>query len=136
MINDLHLGRSAAGGRLRLFDPTRRPDRSVESFLVELGDAAASAQLPVHVDDASPLALLFEDMAREQRGWSEAKSWCSPAGNLELGATADGRGYANISIRLTSPTWRFECTVPIAASELARAAMEVRSFLYGGGDDA
>jgi hypothetical protein len=42
--------------------------------------------------------MLFDEMAREWRGWSGTKEWASLEGELSLSCTADGKGHVDIAI--------------------------------------
>ena len=135
--NEVQLGVPNQGPCLRLFAAERHPNRSVEYFSVEMGDDSASARLRVYAYDAGHLAVLFDNMAREWRGWPGEKVWYSPEREFDLCATSDGRGHITLKVCLVppvpTPPWRFECNISLEAGQLDQLAVDIRSFVEGTG---
>jgi hypothetical protein len=79
------------------------------------------------------LAMLFEEMAAEWRGWDGPKSWESIEGDLAVAADHDGLGQITIRITLrrweSPPEWEAQADLTIDAGEqLTNAARGLRDF--------
>jgi len=83
------------------------------------------------------LADVFDEMAREWRGWSGCKHWESLEGELKLSFTADGKGHVTVAIQLSQSlypdSWRVQATSLIEAGQLDELANSMRQFLEQGG---
>jgi hypothetical protein len=88
--------------------------------------------------DASGIAGLFADAAREWRGWEGSKMWCTIEGELQLDLTSDRRGHVMLHIRLSSDAggvdaWQHDANLGIEAGQLDGIAKSARSFFGDGG---
>ena len=94
-------------------------------FEVVLEDHGLRAVSRVHavVSGRADLPTTFlEDLARNWRGWSGAKSWKSYEGDLRLNATADGKGHVFLQVQLaagaSNDLWRAEAMLVVEAGQL------------------
>ena len=78
--------------------------------------------------------VLFEEMARDWRGWDGTKAWRSGVGDLELRCMHDRLGHIGIEVDLRSfefagaREWRAVGRVTVEAGQLDEIAREAREF--------
>jgi hypothetical protein len=86
---------------------------------------------PAHGD----FRALFEEMAREWRGWKGEKKWNSIEGNLALACTHDGLGHIEVHVELglgVPSAWRASGSLIVEAGQLDALARAATRFLDEG----
>lgn len=77
---------------------------------------------------------LFEDLAKNWRGWAGDKRWESIEGDLKLSCSSDSVGHIEILIELSSVVsnpvdgWDVRGTLVVEAGQLESIAMDVKRF--------
>ena len=91
-----------------------------------------SASSRVYAYGAGNIADLFEDLARNWRGWEGEKSGGSIEGDLSLVCESDRLGHTFVRVTLSSGPydhdWRAEVTIRLDAAQLGGLAKQVRQF--------
>jgi Family of unknown function (DUF6228) len=99
---------------------------------VTLSDRDASATTRVDPNGAAPVADFFADLARDWRGWSNARLWEPFERGLRLSATHDGLGHVALRVTLQQDVfpdgWCIEATVKLDAGSLDALARKAASF--------
>jgi len=96
MAESLVLKSAHGGAEVRL----QRPDAT--TIDVEINAAGLHARNGVYELDASSLAQFFKDMARDWRGWPDAREWKSLDSDFSLSCTTDGLGHVFVRLQLYS----------------------------------
>ena len=104
-------------------------------FTVQLDNLRASTgPLDTHNDfakDGRRLARLFDEMAREWRGWKGEKAWRSTDGEVSLTFTHDRVGYVQVLVRVRDApmaNWEVTGKVPIELGSLENLAKDVAAY--------
>jgi hypothetical protein len=122
---------------VRLYNAERSPNGELDYFSVELFDPTLRANARVYAYASASLPELFDEMAAQWRGWSEAKRWKSLEGELELSFTVDRMGHVAVSVRLAESlypdSWRVQATALVEAGQLESLAKSVRNFFEKAG---
>ena len=137
-MEDVIISQTTGRVGIRLCHPERDPRGNLEYFSVEVSDPTTiRAQTRVYAYHPESLAALFDEMAREWRGWSGAKEWASVEGELTLSCTTDGKRHVDIAIRvkesLYPDSWRVQATALVEAGQLEAIAKSVRAFIAHSG---
>jgi hypothetical protein len=97
-----------------------------------LSGSGVSATAPVYADGEGLLVAFFDDLARDWRGWSDARTWQSIEGTLQISARHDGLGHIALRVTLTESldpdAWSLEVTLKVDAGALAGIARDVANF--------
>ena len=100
-----------------------------DSFTASLISSHFSGRVVVSTYCSGPPSLLFEELAREWRGWENAKTWAALEDELTLAATSDRIGHVTLLVIMRNYTdaanWRLEADLHLEAGQLARLAQEV-----------
>lgn len=102
---------------------------------VVLADRGIRAVSEIHAVVSGPADLptaFFDGLAAEWRGWSGTKKWASYERDLELSATADGKGHVFLRVNLTAgrsdDQWRAQAELVLEAGQLEAYARNFRVF--------
>ena len=78
-----------------------------------------------------PPTLLFQEMARDWKGWRGKKEWQALAGELRLTATCDSRGHIALAVHLSRDSGEFtaSATIALEAGQLDRIYNEIDAVL-------
>ena len=131
---DDYVSIESSPGRLTLSD-FALPHREGEgwySFLAHLDHNGLSAEVRVHDHDVESLPRLFEEMAREYRGWKGEKKWFATEDQLSLTCTSDRTGHAFILITMRPDnyeTWEVEAHLQLDAAQHEQIARHLRRLL-------
>ncbi len=107
-----------------------RRDESPEAWgwQVKLSDRDASATARVDPNAGASVAEFFADLAREWRGWSDAKIWEPFERGLRLSARHDGLGHVALRVTLQQGIypdgWSLEATLKLDAGALDAIARD------------
>jgi hypothetical protein len=74
-----------------------------ESCVVSLRRSSLSASSPVSLYMSQDLALFFERIAEQWRGWNGEIEWSSPERDLRLAACTDPTGHVTLRYLLQQP---------------------------------
>jgi len=123
------------GTSLTLSDPEfvkQTDDCGPEYFRVSAVGPGFSGALRVYGYMGSGLPDLFEDLARNWRGFDGEKSWSSLEGEFSLRASADKLGHTCLGFTLHERhcDWTLEGALVLEAGQLDRIAREVRRFWH------
>lgn len=134
-MEEVSISQTTGGVGLRLCDPERGADGSLEYFTVQIVAPTIRAQTRVYAFHSKGLPTLFEEIAESWRGWAGAKEWSSLEGEFKLSCTTDGKGHVHIATRLADSLygdlWRLEATVLLEAGQLEGIAKSVLTFVAG-----
>ena len=129
---------SAAGGHLELSDAVVNRDESLR-FRATLSLAELHASVGVYDDHPAGLAVLFDDLARDWRGFEGIREWFSLENEFLITCTSDRLGHVFASIELRnnwyagpppgSPGWNVRANLTIEAGALDGLARDLHSFL-------
>ena len=127
MVESLVLKSAHGGAEVRL----QRPDAT--TIDVEINAAGLRARTGVYELDASSLAQFFKDMARDWRGWPDAREWKSLESDFSLSCTTDGLGHVSVRLQLYSDCsrtgWAAGVDLVLEAGQLDNLARDaVRVF--------
>ena len=131
-MDDFLIPAPGADTCLRLHASTREPSGALSHVRAELVAPSLHAAASVYVHGPLGLARLFEDMARDWKGWSGAKEWSSLEGELTLRCTQDALGHVALQASLQQSAypsaWKVEAVIAIEAGQLERLAKLARRF--------
>jgi len=86
----------------------------------------------VDPNGGAPVDKFFADLAREWRGWSDAKIWEPFERGLRLSARHDGLGHVALRVTLQQDVfpdgWCLEGTLKLDAGALDAVARDAASF--------
>lgn len=103
-----------------------------ESFTAFIENAHFSGRVVVSTYISGPPSLLFEEMAREWRGWKGEKEWVDLDDNLRLTATTDLTGHTSLHVIMRdyscSTDWRLQATLILEAGQLAEMARAMKKI--------
>jgi hypothetical protein len=132
-VDELLIESGEGSGFLRLHarEHGKAGGGALEYFTAELSLKTMRAEVRVYAYGAQGLASLFEDMAREWRGWSGTKGWDSLEGEIKLAATHDGLGHIALEVEMGPPSeeWRARGTIMLEAGALDLPARRLTRFL-------
>ena len=99
------------------------------SFTASLVSSHFSGRVVVSTYCSGSPSPLFEEMAREWRGWENAKTWAALEDELTLTATSDRIGHVTLLVimrnYIDAANWRLEATLHLEAGQLTGLAQEV-----------
>jgi len=107
---EIEIPQNSGSVGLRIQRPERGPSGELDYFTVELADPSLRATARVYALMAAGLPALFEQMAREWRGWDDALEWESLEEELHLSCTTDSCGHVALEIALR-PSSHLACGV-------------------------
>ena len=136
MLQPVVIESAQVGISLTLSDPEFEKhsyDYGPEYFRVTAAGPGFSGVLRVYGDASGGLPALFEELARNWRGFDGKKSWSSLEGEFSLRASADKLGHMWLGFTLNEPTygWTLEGGLVLEAGQLERIARHVRRFWDG-----
>ena len=102
------------------------------SFTARIELSGLVAEARVHDRGTSSLPDLFEQMAREYRGWDGEKRWDAMEDQLSLTCTSDRTGHALTLVRLRPnnyDSWEVEAHFQIEAGQHEGIARHLRALL-------
>lgn len=102
------------------------------SISVVAGDHAASRRVYAFPDPCG-VVRLFEEAARDWKGWEGPKVWESLERELRLELSADRRGHISLRVQIRSPPggrdpWRLEAEIGLDAGQLDDIATRARAL--------
>ena len=123
MDNGVSVKSSRDTARLILSDVTK------ESFTALLEGGKFSGCTLVNMYMSGPPSTLFDEMARDWKGWTGTKTWAALEDELRMEATADSTGHVSLVVTMrdyTEPTnWRLKATLDLKAGQLQELARAV-----------
>ncbi len=100
------------------------------SFTTTLESARFSGRVEVSTYISGSPSRLFEEIAREWRGWDGEKDWAALDDELRLTASSDHTGHTTLVVVMhdhDSPeNWRLEAKLVLEAGQLEDLARAVR----------
>jgi Family of unknown function (DUF6228) len=107
--------------------------RNGDYFTVAIqGTAVSAARVVWGYTDCDLLVQLFQSMARDWRGWTDARKWDSIAGEFALSCTCDRAGHVRLGVTLhvadAAERWRVEYTLTVEAGQLQALAAGIAAF--------
>ena len=121
---------------LRFFNPERNPTGELDYFSIEISNPTISGTTRVYAFQSDGLSTLFDEMARDWRGWDGQKKWESLEGELSLSSSSDGKGHILIEViaqeSVHPDSWRIKAMIMIEAGQIDRYAKQISFFLAGG----
>jgi len=136
MLRPVIIESARDGASLRLSDPVfvkHTDDHGLEYFRVTAAGPAFSGALRVYAYMSSGLPALFEEFARNWRGFDGEKSWSSLEGEFSLRASVDKLGHTWLGFILHERDhgWKLEGGLLLEAGQLEHIARDVRRFCDG-----
>ena len=131
MMESLRFSESEFG--VTFCEPRLESDGWLGSFLVKVEEPGLNASVRVHNSKfiQSPVEL-FNNLAKNWRGWAGEKTWVALEGELELSATSDSLGHVTIRVKLRpaaeAGSWRIASLVHLEAGQLDFVAGQVAKF--------
>ena len=117
--------RDSTGLTLTLGDPTP------EVFDAHLSGPSLSVRVPVFHFGGDYLAEFFAGLARDWRGWTDERRWCSLESALGLSAVVRPGGTVVFTVELrdaSRDTWRVTAELAIENGKLDDLARDARKF--------
>lgn len=106
-------------------------DAADDSFTAALAGSHFSGQVTVSNCYGGPPSLLFDEMARDWKGWRNDKTWTALEGELALTASSDRLGHVALLVVMHdcwgAADWRLGATLHVEAGRLDELARLVRS---------
>jgi hypothetical protein len=103
-----------------------------ESFVASLESAHFQARVVVSIYVSGPPSLLFDEMAREWRGWEGKKEWAALEDELRITASSDRTGHVAVVIAMRNisdpPDWRLQATLELEAGQLEELASAMKKL--------
>ena len=100
-----------------------------KSFSATMESAFFSGRVVVSTHISGPPSLLFDEMAREWRGWEQQKGWAALDDELRLTATSDHIGHIYLRVIMrdsgSQDGWQLEATLQFEAGQLEALAQAV-----------
>lgn len=132
-MNMLQLKSSSSETEIQFYDVE---DDSF-SIAVVAHDHAASRRAHAYTD-ALGVVRLFEDAARDWKGWEGGKVWESLDGELRLELSADRRGHISLCVQIRCTPggrdpWQLEAEVTLDAGQLDDIAARAKALWGNGG---
>jgi hypothetical protein len=109
-------------------------DLSGDYFKVSLRSTSHSAVREVYAyTDPEGIARLFQEAAREWRGWSGTKSWESLEGEFRIELKTDKSGHITINVEINHDCgnpepWRLKSCIMTEAGQLETIAKRATQF--------
>ena len=107
-------------------------EASGESFTATLESANFTGRVIVSTYHSGPPSLLFEEMARDWRGWDSKKEWAALEEELRMTASSDHTGHTALKVTMRNycdPTdWRLEATLMLEGGQLEELARTTKKF--------
>lgn len=133
MTDRVEIKSSEGPACLTLSEPQKDSGESpIVYFAASVRDTNLRAVSRVYAYGAENIASLFEDVARNWRGWEGEKSGGSIEGDLSLTCESDLLGHTFVRVTLASGpydhNWRVEVTIRLDAAQLDGVAKQLRSF--------
>lgn len=104
-------------------------DVTKESFTALLEGAKFSSRTSVSMYMSGPPSTLFDEMARDWKGWRGTKTWAALEDELRLEASADSTGHISLTITMRDyvdpANWRLKATLELEAGQLPELAKAV-----------
>ena len=103
---------------------------SGESFVAELNSPHFFGRVVVSTYLSGPPSLLFDEMAREWKGWDRKKTWAALDEELCIEATSDHTGHTALLVTMRDSSdpadWNLRATLELEAGQLEQVAKSVR----------
>lgn len=104
-------------------------DVSGESFSAQIESTHFSGSVVASTYHCGPPSLLFNEIAREWRGWEGEKSWACLEDELRLTAKADSTGHIELEVVMRNycdpSNWLLKATLALEAGQLEFLATAV-----------
>ena len=104
-------------------------DVTDDSFEALLEGLNFSGRTTVSLYMAGPPSGLFDEMARDWKGWKGTKTWAALEDELRIEASADSTGHVSLVVTIrdyNDPTnWRLKATLDLEAGQLPELAKAV-----------
>jgi hypothetical protein len=104
-------------------------DITKETFSANLEGANFSGRVSVSLYMAGPPSALFDEMARDWKGWKGTKTWAALEDELRMEASADSTGHVSLAVTMrdySDPAeWRLKATLDLEAGQLPELAKAV-----------
>src|SRR6476620_9522100 len=119
------------------YDPTTLTLTLLGDDCGEIAFSAAISNAPFNggVESSTwhvgPATLLFQEMARDWKGWGGKKEWRALEGELRLTATCDSCGNITLAVHLSRESGGFtaSATISLEAGQLDRVFNEINAVL-------
>lgn len=102
------------------------------SFSATMESAHFSGHVVTSTRASGPPSLLFDEIAREWRGWEQKKQWLALDDDLRLTAISDRRGHIYLQVVMRDSGrpdgWRLEATLQLEAGQLEALAQTMSEF--------
>lgn len=109
-------------------------DLSGDYFKVSVRSTTHSAVLEVYAyTDPKGIARLFQEAAKEWRGWNESKYWESLEGEFRIELKTDRTGHITINVDINHncgnpEPWRLKSCIMIEAGQLENISKRATEF--------
>lgn len=104
-----------------------------DSFSAVLEGSNFSGRTTVSLYMAGPPSALFDEMARDWKGWKGTKTWAALEDELRLEASADSTGHISLVVTIRDyndpAEWRLKATLDLEADQLPELAKSVAKAL-------
>ena len=110
-------------------------DHGETAFSAEISNAPFNGRVESSTWHVGPPTLLFQEMARDWKGWSGKKEWAALEGELRLTATSDSSGHITVAVYLSYQSGDFtaSATISLEAGQLDRVYSNINAVLPTGG---
>ena len=110
-------------------------DVTKESFSAVLEGANFSGRASVSLYMSGPPSALFDEMARDWKGWKGTKTWAALEDELRIEASADSTGHISLAVTMRDyndpSNWRLKATLDLEAGQLPELAKAVAKAFQG-----
>jgi len=129
MTDKIIIQSSDSEAKLILSSPGFDIDLSLDHFVVTVSNTGLNASSRVDAYMSEGIVELFEDIAKNWRGWKGEKS--AGTSDFGLNCTSDMLGHTFMSVTLTSQVnnWDVEMTLRLDAGQLDDVAKKFKDFL-------
>jgi len=107
-------------------------NNDLASFVATINDKGLQASSRIYAYGARHITDLFDDVAKNWKGWAGEKVRGSIEGDLCFSCTSDGLGHTFVKIELSSGPydldWQAETTLQLDAAQLDHIASQLRQF--------
>jgi hypothetical protein len=111
----------------------RHYDKRLDSFTAILESDGLSAASEVDGFIFDPVIMLFNEVAKQWRGWDGEKTACSCDDKLHFSCTSDGLGHTFLRTKLVSgindEDWEVQATLRLDTIQLEQIPNQLKQFL-------
>lgn len=116
---------------LEFSNPEVSSSGSFDFYAVTLSTTGLKASLRIEAYWEAGLIELFNEIARDWKGWDGKKEWESIERSLALSAVADRAGHTYLTVELQVPDfngWYARAVLTLEAGQLQKIARDVERF--------